>query len=380
MIPMTIFMSPINIPYESLSKLNEKYKAELKEQANSVIDSGWYILGEQVNEFEHQFAIANGSKYCIGVASGLDALILGLSVFDFPKGSKVLVPSNTYIATILAILQSGLIPVLVEPNEDTCNIDIEGVQSCYKNDCVAIMVVHLYGRLCEMDPIVDFARQKNIRIIEDCAQSHFAESNGIKAGNFGDIGAFSFYPTKNLGALGDAGAIVCKDEQIFQKLKALRNYGSEVKYFNKYIGWNSRLDEIQAAFLRVKLKDVEYITNRKRQIADIYLSELANIEGIKLPIESGVEHVWHIFNIRTIKRKELRDFLSDSGIGTEVHYPVAPCNQTAYKSFFEDKDYPVAIRIHNETLSLPISVWLTDLEIKFICDKIREFYKFKFIL
>jgi dTDP-4-amino-4,6-dideoxygalactose transaminase len=231
-----------------------------------------------------------------------------------------------------------------------------------------------------MDPIVDFARQKSIRIIEDCAQSHFAESNGIKAGNFGDIGAFSFYPTKNLGALGDAGAIVCKDEQIFQKLKALRNYGSEVKYFNKYIGWNSRLDEIQAAFLRVKLKDVEYITNRKRQIADIYLSELANIEGIKLPIESGVEHVWHIFNIRTIKRKELRDFLSDSGIGTEVHYPVAPCNQTAYKSFFEDKDYPVAIRIHNETLSLPISVWLTDLEIKFICDKIREFYKFKFIL
>jgi dTDP-4-amino-4,6-dideoxygalactose transaminase len=367
-------MSPINIPYENLSKVNEKYKADLKEQAMSVIDSGWYILGERVNNFEHQFAIANGSTYCIGVASGLDALILGLSVFDFPKGSKVLVPSNTYIATILAILQSGLVPVLVEPNEDTCNIDIEGVRRFYKEDCVAIMVVHLYGRLCEMDPIVDFARQKNIKIIEDCAQSHFAESNGIKAGNFGDIGAFSFYPTKNLGALGDAGAIVCKDPQIFLKLKALRNYGSEVKYFNKYIGWNSRLDEIQAAFLSIKLKDIEYITKRKRQIADIYLSELINIESIRLPLESGVEHVWHIFNIRTIKRDELRNFLLDSGIGSEIHYPLPPCKQIAYKGFFEYIDYPIAIRIHKETLSLPISVWLTDFEVKFVCDKIREFY------
>lgn len=367
-------MNPINIPYENLSKLNQKYTDKLKEQAHSVIDSGWYVLGENVKEFEHQFAIANDSTFCVGVASGLDALILGLSVFDFPKGSKVLVPSNTYIASILAILQSGLVPVLVEPNEDTCNMDIEGVQSCFSDDCVAIMIVHLYGRLCKMDPIVDFAKQKNIKIIEDCAQSHFAESNGIKAGNFGDIGAFSFYPTKNLGALGDAGAILCKDEQIFEKLKALRNYGSEVKYFNKYIGWNSRLDEIQASFLRVKLKDIEYITKRKRQIADIYLTGLANIEGIKLPIESGAEHVWHIFNIRTIKRDELRNFLLESGIGTEVHYPVPPSDQIAYKNLFESNDYPIAKRIHRESLSLPISVWLADFEVEFICEKIREFY------
>jgi dTDP-4-amino-4,6-dideoxygalactose transaminase len=375
MTQMTIFMSPINIPYENLSKLNEKYKARLNEQAMSVIESGWYILGEQVKKFEHQFANANDSKYCIGVASGLDALILGLSVFDFPKGSKVLVPSNTYIATILAILQSGLVPVLVEPNEDTCNIDIEGVKSCYSDDCVAIMVVHLYGRLCEMGPIVDFALQKNIKLIEDCAQSHFAESNGIKAGNFGDIGAFSFYPTKNLGALGDAGAIVCKNQEIYTKLKALRNYGSEVKYFNQYIGWNSRLDEIQAAFLRIKLKDIEYITKRKRQIADIYLSELVNVEGIKLPVESGIEHVWHIFNIRTVKRDGLRNFLFESGIGTEVHYPVPPCSQIAYKNLFESNDYPIAKKIHRETLSLPISVWLSDFEVKFVCKKIITFFK-----
>jgi dTDP-4-amino-4,6-dideoxygalactose transaminase len=367
-------MNPINIPYENLSKVNQKYMDKLKEQANSVIDSGWYVLGENVKEFENQFAIANDSIFCVGVASGLDALILGLSVFDFPKGSKVLVPSNTYIATILAIIQSGLVPVLVEPNEDTCNIDIVGVKRCYNDQCVAIIVVHLYGRLCVMNPIVKFANQKGIRIIEDCAQSHFAESNGTKAGNFGDIGAFSFYPTKNLGALGDAGALVCKDQQIFEKLKAMRNYGSEKKYFNQFIGWNSRLDEIQAAFLKVKLEDIDYLTKRKRQIADIYMSELADIEGIKVPMESGDEHVWHIYNVRTKNRDELRNFLLESGIGTEIHYPLPPCNQVAYKGLFEGQDFPIAKRIHNDTLSLPISVWLTDIEVKFVCEKIREFY------
>jgi dTDP-4-amino-4,6-dideoxygalactose transaminase len=367
-------MSHINIPYENLKRVNEKYFKELTFRSKSVIESGWYILGENVREFEKEFAAVNKIDFCVGVASGLDALVLGLAVFDFPKGSKVLVPSNAYIACVLSVIQAGLTPVLVEPNVDTCNIDLNGLNSRYTDECVAILAVHMYGRICPMTEIMEFAKVNKLKVVEDCAQSHFAEIQGKKAGTFGDIGAFSFYPTKNLGALGDAGAIICSSEEVYSKLHALRNYGSHMKYHNKYIGWNSRLDEIQASFLRLKLPDYKWVLKKKRELAEIYLKELTILPQIKLPRTEGDNHVWHIFNIRCTKRNELKRFLEENGIGTEIHYPIAPSNQEGYKELFANEKFPMAIKIHEETLSLPISVWLSELEVKYICNEIHNFF------
>jgi dTDP-4-amino-4,6-dideoxygalactose transaminase len=367
-------MSHIKIPYENLKLVNEKYFKELAFRSKSVIESGWYILGENVREFEKEFASVNNIDFCVGVASGLDALVLGLAVFDFPKGSKVLVPSNAYIACVLAVIQAGLTPVLVEPNEVTCNLDNSGLIEKYTKDCVAILAVHMYGRMCPMPEIMNFAKDNNLKVIEDCAQSHFAEIQGEKAGTFGDIGAFSFYPTKNLGALGDAGAIICKSEKVYLKIQGLRNYGSHKKYNNKYIGWNSRLDEIQASFLRLKLRDYKMVIQKKRDLATIYLDQLIGITEIKLPLTEGTNHVWHIFNIRVEKRFELKKFLEEKGIGTEIHYPISPSNQEGYKEFFANGEYPIACRIHEETLSLPISIWLSEGEVKYICSVISDFF------
>jgi dTDP-4-amino-4,6-dideoxygalactose transaminase len=367
-------MSHINIPYEDLKRVNEKYFKELTFRSKSVIESGWYILGENVREFEKEFAAVNNIDFCVGVASGLDALVLGLAVFDFPKGGKVLVPSNAYIACILAVIQAGLTPVLVEPNVDTCNMDVYGLKNRYTDDCVAILAVHMYGRICPMTEIMEFAKINKLKVIEDCAQSHFAQIHGKKAGTFGDIGAFSFYPTKNLGALGDAGAIVCSSEEVYLKLQALRNYGSNKKYYNKYIGWNSRLDEIQATFLRLKLPDYKLVLEKKREIANTYLNELAIISQIKLPKTEGENHVWHIFNIRCEKRNELKQYLYEMGIGTEIHYPIAPGNQEGYCELFLDREFPIANKIHNETLSLPISIWIEKYQVDFIIETIQDFY------
>ena len=367
-------MNHIKIPYENLKRVNEIYFTDLEWRSKNVIDSGWYILGENVREFENEFSQVNNIEYCIGVASGLDALVLGMAVFDFPKGAKILVPSNAYIACVLAVIQAGFTPVLVEPNYDTCNIDVSGLNQKYSNDCVAILAVHMYGRMCPMLEIMQFAKNKNLKVIEDCAQSHFAEIQGNKAGTFGDIGAFSFYPTKNLGALGDAGAIICKSEEVYLKIQALRNYGSHRKYHNNYIGWNSRLDEIQASFLRLKLPDYMTVIQKKRELASIYLDQLSLLPEIKLPKSEGTNHVWHIFNIRIAKRSELKIYLEKRGIGTEIHYPITPSNQEGYKILFENEEYPIASRIHEETLSLPISVWLNDLEVKYICAEIRNFF------
>ena len=368
-------MKNIEIPFENLKKVNEPYLDEFSIVAKEVLENGWYVLGSNVSTFEHKFAELNNSKFCLGVASGLDALILGLAVFDFPKGSKVLVPSNTYIASILAILRADLIPILVEPNEQTYNIDLEGLLNGYRSDCVAILAVHLYGRLCPMEEILLFAKEKGLKIIEDCAQSHFAEINGVKAGAFGDIGAFSFYPTKNLGALGDAGAIVCKDSVIYEKLKALRNYGSQKKYYNKYIGWNSRLDEIQAAFLIVKLKDYKRVILHKRNLSEIYFNKLKDIKAIKLPLKAGENHVWHIFNIQTTNRDELKQFLLEKGVGSEVHYPISPNKQEGYSDFFKNVHSPISESIHAQTLSLPLSVCHSIDEINTVCELILDFYK-----
>lgn len=363
------------IPYEDLKALNFIYNKELSSVSDEVINSGWYILGRYLSEFESNFALKNNSNYCLGVASGLDALILGLSVFDFPKNSKVLVPSNTYIASILAIIKAGLVPVLVEPDEFTFNLTRDNLEEKYTKDCVAILAVHLYGKISPMDEIISFATENNLKVIEDCAQSHFASLNNRFAGTLGDIGAFSFYPTKILGCLGDGGAILCKDESIFIKLKALRNYGSQKKYHNKLIGYNSRLDEIQAAFLNCKLTFVDELIEHKRVLANLYFKLLNDVANIQMPLQSNEEeNVWHIFNILTPERDNLAQYLSQFGIGTEVHYPIPPHKQEGYSHLFNNENYPISEKIHNQTLSLPISLIHTPDDIVFVCDKIKSFF------
>lgn len=344
------------IEYENLNKLNKPLFEEYKAAFNEVLESGWYILGNKVKEFENQFAGYCNTKYCIGVANGLDALNLSLKAFNFEKGSEILVPSNTYIATILSIVENGLQPVLVEPNIETYNIDPTLLEQAITSKTRAIMVVHLYGKVCEMDAIIAIAKKYNLKIIEDCAQSHGAKYKNQLSGSFGDFAAHSFYPTKNLGALGDAGAITTNNLELSDKIKVLRNYGSEVKYFNEVVGVNSRLDELQAALLLVKLKYMEQITTHKRELASVYLKELKS-DFIKPQVNSDYFDVYHIFNIRHPKRDALKEYLLKNEIKTEIHYPVAPNKQKAMKGIIDNQLTPIAEKIHQTTLSLPISFY-----------------------
>ncbi len=352
------------IEYENLAKVNKFLFEKYKSNFENFLESGWYILGKQVEQFENDFAIFCGVSHCVGVASGLDALILAIAAFDFPKGSEIIVPSNTYIATILAIIRNGFKPILVEPNISTYNIDATKIEEKITKKTKAILVVHLYGKACEMNKIVNIANIYNLKIIEDCAQAHGAEYKGQKVGSFG-IGCFSFYPTKNLGGLGDGGAITCNDEEFLSKVKSLRNYGSVKKYYNEYLGYNSRLDELQAGFLSVKLKTLNGIINHKRELAEIYFENLSD-DFIKPTVHSDYFDVFHIFNIRHSKRDQLREYLLNNGIKTEIHYPVAPHRQKAMKEILKG-DYPIADKIHRTTLSLPISYFHTKEEILKIC-------------
>jgi len=362
-----------NIKYESLQAVNKQFESEFKNKFNEFLEKGWYILGEEVQNFEKSFAQYNGSKYCIGVANGLDAIELGLIALNFPKKSEIIVPSNTYIATILAIINTGHIPVLVEPNIDTYNIDPEKIEEKITSNTKAILLVHLYGNVCEMPRILAIAEKYKLEIIEDCAQSHGAKYNNIMTGNFGKIGAFSFYPTKNLGALGDAGAIVTSDEALYDKIKALRNYGSEKKYANKYIGRNSRLDELQAAFLNVKLPFLDLINKHKGDIATIYNLGISD-KVVKPKSLINTKSVYHIYNIRTDKRDELKSYLFDNGINTEIHYPISPSNQEGYSNLLNNKDFPISELIHKTTLSLPISFATKKEEAYIVVDFINKFF------
>jgi len=342
------------IEYENLGKLNQPFFDEYTSQFKETLDSGWYILGNQVRDFENEFARYCGTQHCAGVASGLDALILALKAFDFEKGSQVILPSNTYIATILAAIQAGLEPVLVEPDIKTYNIDPKKIEEAITSRTVAIVVVHLYGKSCEMDKIGDICKRYNLKLIEDVAQAHGAKFKGQNAGSFGEFGAFSFYPTKNLGALGDAGCLTTNDGELDQKVRMLRNYGSRVKYVNDLIGYNSRLDEVQAGFLRVKLKRLDEINTHKRNLARIYLDNLKD-DFIK-PVENADYYdVYHIYNIRHTKRDDLREYLLSNQIKTEIHYPVPPHKQLAMQGILKKGSYPISEEIHNTTLSLPIS-------------------------
>lgn len=364
-------MSRTTIPYESLKVLNNQFEGILKQKFNDFLNKGWYVLGEEVALFESEFGQFHNEEYVVGVANGLDALILSLKCYDLNPGDEVIVPSNTYIASILAILHCGLVPVFVEPDINTYNIDPDKIEKSITEKTVAIMVVHLYGLCCEMDPIISIAKNKNLKIIEDCAQAHGATYKGKMAGTFGDFGAFSFYPTKNLGALGDAGAVICKSETDYHKLKQLRNYGSKKKYYNGIVGYNSRLDELQASFLRVKLPFLNEINDHKKELAAIYHTELSN-SFIKPVIHQDFDHVYHIYNIRHPERDRLKAYLHENHIGTEIHYPVAPHKQKALKEM-NHLDYPISSEIHHTTLSLPCSFAHSAEDIRRVVDTLNSF-------
>jgi dTDP-4-amino-4,6-dideoxygalactose transaminase len=349
----TISLKSMTIEYENLFKLNQPFQEKYREAFDDVLKSGWFILGDKVKEFESAFAEYNNIGFCSGVASGLDALSISLIALEIPKGSEVIVPSNTYIATILSILQTSNVPVLVEPDIRDYNINPSLIEEAITVKTRAVMVVHLYGKPCDMDPIKAICRKHNLFLIEDCAQAHGAEYKGRKVGSFGDISGFSFYPTKNLGCLGDGGAVLTNIRDLYSRAEMIRNYGSIKKYYNEYVGMNSRLDEIQAAFLLIKLKSLDSIIKHKRELASIYLKNLK--EDFILPsTNKDFFDVYHIFNIRHYKRNELKAFLLKNDIHTEIHYPVPPHKQKAL-SFLAGKKFPVSDEIHNTTLSLPVS-------------------------
>jgi len=347
------------IEYENLKKVNEPFFDELKKSFETTLESGWYVLGGNVERFEREFASYCGVRHCIGVASGLDAILLSLKAYDFEPGSEVLVPSNAYIATILAVLNAGLKPVLVEPDIHTYNIDPDKIEDKVSRNTVAIIVVHLYGKICDMDPIMEIAQRHDLQVIEDCAQAHGAMYKGKKAGSFGHCAAFSFYPTKNLGAFGDGGGVLTDNTDISQEIRMMRNYGSKKKYHNDVVGHNSRLDEMQAGFLSVKLKQLDSINEHKRKLAQVYLDNL-NDEFIKPDVSEYNIDVYHIFNIRHPERDRIKEYLLRNEIMTEIHYPIPPHKQAALSNMFKQHDYPLSDEIHATTLSLPISLFHTE--------------------
>lgn len=346
------------IPFLDLKALNAQYRTDLIEACIKVIDSGWYIQGNECKEFEKEFAEYCGTKYTIGVANGLDALILILRAYKelgiMKDGDEVIVPSNTYIASILAISQNNLVPVLVEPDINTYLINPNKIEEKITSKTKAILPVHLYGQTCEMNKINEIAKKYNLKVIEDSAQSHGAYYKDKRSGNLGDASGFSFYPGKNLGALGDGGAVTTNNEELANTIKALGNYGSHKKYENSYKGINSRLDEMQAAMLRVKLRYLDNEIEKRREIANYYLQNIKNNNIILPTVKVEDNHVWHLFVIRTNKRDELQKYLSDNGIQTLIHYPIPPHKQDAYKKWNNEK-YPISEQIHDEVLSLPIS-------------------------
>ena len=360
------------IEYENLGKTNQQFFEEYNNVFQQVVKSGWYILGEKVKQLEQEFSKYCDTRFCCGTANGLDALILSLKAFQFEPGDEVIVPSNTYIATILAIVHSGLKPILVEPDIQTYNIDANKIPEKISPRTKAILVVHLYGKVCEMDKIMAIANKHSLKLIEDCAQAHGASFKGVKAGNFGHFGAFSFYPTKNLGALGDAGAITTNDNELYNIVNTLRNYGSKIKYQNELVGYNSRLDELQAALLIVKLKQLDKLTQHKRKLAELYHEGLKS-EFIKPSKHPDHYDVYHIYNIRHDERDRLRDYLLKKGVKTEIHYPIAPNKQEAMKGILDEQLTPIAEEIHRTTLSLPISFFHTEDDIEKVIKAANEF-------
>ncbi len=364
----------MNIPFSSFLVIEKEIGGNIRDAFERVYNSSSYINGVEDKAFETEFADYCNRKYCIGVGNGLDALMLSLKALDIGKGDEVIVPSNTYIATALAVTYAGAKPIFVEPDIRTFNINPQLIEKAISYKTKAIMPVHLYGQPCEMDAIMDIAQKHNLYIIEDCAQAHGAKYKGKKVGTFGDLAGFSFYPGKNLGALGDAGAVLTDLKELADKIKALRNYGSDYKYHHIYKGNNSRLDEIQAAFLRVKLPLLDKMNNDRRRVASLYLNNITN-KKIELPyIGHKVDHVWHIFAIKCEERDCIEKYLNDAGIKTNKHYPIPIHLQECYKDLgYKAGDFPVAELLSSTELSIPMYYGMRDEEIFYVINKINSF-------
>lgn len=360
------------IKFLDLKKINNRYREEIDSRIKNILDKGWYLQGEENENFTKNFANFCGTKFALGVANGLDALNLIIKTYGFGNGDEIIVPANTYIATILAISENGCIPILVEPDIKTYNINPDSIEEKITSKTKAIMVVHLYGQAVQMEKIWKIAKKYNLKIIEDSAQAHGAIYQENRTGNLGDASGFSFYPGKNLGCIGDGGAVTTNDEELFNKIKAIANYGSDRKYHHIYKGVNSRLDEIQAAVLDIKLKHLDSDNNKRREISKYYRENIKNSKIILPETYDEKSHVWHIFAVRTQNRDEFQKYLTEKGIQTIIHYPTPPHKQGAYKEW-NNLSFPITEEIHNTILSLPISPVMTDSEIEKVVEVVNEF-------
>lgn len=364
------------VKFLDLQKINAQYEQKLKEAANRVIDSGWYLMGKELEAFEHNYASFCGVTYALGVANGLDALRLIFKAYlelgIMKEGDEVIVPANTYIASVLAITDNNLIPVFVEPNWKTYNLDSSKIEAAITSKTKAILTVHLYGQNSIDSQMLAICQNHHLKLVEDSAQSHGAVWNGKVMGSIGDAAGHSFYPGKNLGALGDAGAVTTNDEALAKTIEALRNYGSYKKYENKYQGLNSRLDEIQAAFLNVKLEYVQEDILERRRVANFYLENIKNPAIILPEVLEEAGHVWHLFVIKTSKREALQKYLNDNGIQTLIHYPIPPHKQEAYV-VYNNLSFPITEQMHEQVLSLPMSPVMTKEDLQKVCEVLNEF-------
>lgn len=371
------------IHFLNLKKLNQPFEAAFQKKMKQFLEGGWYILGNEVKQFESDFATYCGTKHCIGVGNGLDALVLILKGYihlgKLQKGDEVIVPANTYIASIIAVLQADLVPVLVEPKLETFNINPEEIEAKITAKTKAILPVHLYGQLCEMNAINEIAQKNNLLVVEDAAQAHGCKLEvgsqkleKARAGNLSHAAGFSFYPGKNLGALGDAGAITTNDDALAEVLFSMRNYGSKVKYENEIIGFNSRLDELQAAFLSIKLKQLDSENEFRRSMAKRYLSEIKNDKIVMPSWDLSQNHVFHLFVIRTSNRIDLQNYLKENGIETMIHYPIPPHKQKALSNW-NNLSFPITEKIHNEVLSIPLNSGLKASELQHIITTLNNY-------
>lgn len=365
-----------DIPFLNLSPMHEAIKTEMRGAFEQVYANNWFILGKELEAFEQKYASFNQTKYAIGVSNGLDALTLSLKALGVGPGDEVIVPSHTYIASVLAISYLGAVPVFVEPRMETYNIDPEKISSAVSKQTKAIMPVHLYGHACEMKSIIDIAERYALKVVEDNAQAHGASFNGKLTGAWGHINGTSFYPGKNLGALGDGGAVTTDDSILAEKISTLRNYGSKEKYYNDVIGYNMRLDELQAAFLRVKLNYIAKWTTERKQIASKYNQALDGIGEIVLPqVADGADHVYHLYVIRTRERDKLQEYLRTKGIGCLIHYPIPPHLQKAYKHLgYQKGDFPIAEELAETCLSLPMWPGIEEMQIEYIVNTIKSYF------
>lgn len=362
----------MNIPFVSFGPMHDEIHQEMLDKFHELYQKDWYINGPEVEKFEHEFAKYCGAKYCVGCGNGLDSLYLILRGYEIQAGDEVIVPSNTYIATALAVSYTGAKPVFVEPNIATYMINPELIEAKITEKTKAILVVHLYGQTAEMDKINQIAKKYRLKVIEDAAQAHGAKYKGVRAGNLGDAAGFSFYPSKNLGALGDGGAVVTNDPVLAAKIKALANYGSDRKYHNIYQGINSRLDEIQAGFLRIKLSHLDQWNAQRRTIAEKYLTYIEHKQIIKPTVGADAEPIWHIFAVRTKNRSEFQKYLKENGIGTVIHYPIAMHLQVAYKDLNIKRGHlPIAEQIAEEEISLPMWYGMKDEAINEVIKKVN---------